>query len=70
MMSSSADRPVSPLVRCRNAVREMIAHIFTRTLDGVMTMALAEVLSHVNMLVDDGRLVAGGTPEFRALSAP
>lgn len=50
-------------------VRDMMVHIFTRTLDGVMTMALAEVLSHVNLLVDEGRLVAGGTREVRTLSA-
>ena len=51
-------------------IRDMMVHIFTRTLDGVMTMALAEVLSHVNLLVDEGRLVAGGNPEIRTLSTP
>ena len=51
-------------------VRGLIDRIFTRSLDGVMTMALAEVLSHVNLLVDSHALAALETPGARLLSVP
>lgn len=50
-------------------VRGLVGRIFTRTLDGVMAMAMAEVLSHVNLLVDNQALIAIETAGIRRLSA-
>lgn len=48
-------------------VRVLVDRLFNRNLDGVMTMALAETLAHVHVLLDDGRLDAATKDDVLAL---
>lgn len=54
------DRCQKIIAACKNgpvAVRDIVDAVFTRNLDGVMGMALAETYAHLNLLVEQGRLV-------------
>lgn len=56
-----AERCERILRNCREearSVRGLIEAVFTRNLDGVMGMALAEIHAHVNLMLADGRLTA------------
>ncbi len=48
-------------------VRVLVDRLFNRNLDGVMTMALAETLAHVHVLLDEGRLDAATKDDVLAL---
>ena len=49
--------------------RALVNHLFRRNLDGMMSMALAETLAHVNYLVGQGRLQpVGGEGALRLRS--
>jgi glyoxylase-like metal-dependent hydrolase (beta-lactamase superfamily II) len=68
-----AERCGKIVEECRTAdltTRDLIDKLFTRSLDGVMAMALAETLSHVNLLVDSGELGITGSPDMRRFTAP
>ena len=41
-----------------HSIYSMLAKLFTRSLEGVLPLALAEILAHANLLVDEGMLHA------------
>jgi glyoxylase-like metal-dependent hydrolase (beta-lactamase superfamily II) len=41
-----------------HSIHAMLAKLFTRSLAGVLPLALAEILAHANLLVDQGKLHA------------